>query len=115
MKKPKHDWLGPSKSPRMQKTLTRYTDSAMDNRDLKMRGEPTATEIYKKFIDTWQNGATLTDIAKTLGIPKHSASSRARELRSKGVELKKFPRHMPVDYAALNTYAKAAIKESPHG
>jgi hypothetical protein len=66
---------------------------------------------YEKFVRTWQQAKDVQEVSAAMGISSKSASSRARHLRTKGVELKKMTGGggLRIDYGAL---ADIAMEEA---
>lgn len=53
-------------------------------------------------MEIWQASETLDEVAQKLGNTKTNCSSRAAQLRRKGVLLKKFREYARLDVNALN-------------
>lgn len=77
------------------------------------RHEPYVDDVA--FVQAWQQGKTVKQIASDLGMNYFNVTSRASRLRKAGVKLKRlFPITGPrkvLDVPALNRVAKAALKE----
>jgi len=64
------------------------------------------------FIEAWQSGTTIKEIAQRLGLTVNAAKQRATKMRKRGVKLKHFEANGANGWAAYNWPKLRELAES---